>query len=726
MGRKAVPRQSLSAGQTGPRAELGTHMSRVASQMLSNVLESPAGLRLGIDFGGAFTDLVAYDSVTGKTAWVKVETTSADFSEGVRNCLEKSHVRMKAVDTIIHGQTLVINTIVTRTGAKVGLIATRGFRDVLEQQRSNRRDMYSFRYRKPESLVPRYLRLEIDERVLSDGTVLKPLPEEEIGKAARALAKEGVEAIAISLMNSYANPSHEEAVAEAVKRAAPDRFLTVGSEVSREWGEYERTSTAVLNAYTMPKLTRYLDKLEGTFRDGGFPGTPLTMLSNGGMATFDHARRYPITTMESGPVAGVIGSIAVAEGLGLKNILTLDGGSTTTKASLVQELAPTTGTEHYVQRDENNPGYPVFVPTVEVVEVGNGGTSIAWIDGIGNVRVGPTAAGALPGPACYGKGGTDPTVTDAYVVTGLLNQKYLLGGDLKIDRSLSEKALRPLADRFHASVAAFAEGVVKLANDNAADALRLVSVQRGYDPREFALIAYGGSGPMFAPFIARELEIGTIVVPSVPPGVFSAWGMLVTDVKHDLVLTQTLRLDVEGNLDDANATYRQLEARMVAIFEQERFGTERPVVFRSADMRYRGQEHTVRVDVMPGPLSLDNVGELIRRFHEAHERKYAFRLERSVVEIVNFHVSGVLKVGRASLPERPAPKGSAEKALVEQREVYLDGRPTKWSIYDRALLPAGSELPGPVIIEEPTCTIIALEGQRARIDEHGNVIIRQV
>ena len=256
-------------------------MSRVASQMLSNVLESPAGLRLGIDIGGAFTDLVAYDSVTGKTAWVKVETTSADFSEGVRNCLEKSHVRMKAVDTIIHGQTLVINTIVTRTGAKVGLIATRGFRDVLEQQRSNRRDMYSFRYRKPESLVPRYLRLEIDERVLSDGTVLKPLPGEEIRRAAEALAKEGVEAIAISLMNSYANPSHEEAVAEAVKRAAPDRFLTVGSEVSREWGEYERTSTAVLNAYTMPKLTRYLDKLEGTFRDGGFPGTPLTMLSNG-------------------------------------------------------------------------------------------------------------------------------------------------------------------------------------------------------------------------------------------------------------------------------------------------------------------------------------------------------------------------------------------------------------------------------------------------------------
>jgi N-methylhydantoinase A len=683
-------------------------------------------LRLGIDIGGAFTDLVAYDSETGKTAWVKVETTSADFSEGVRNCLEKGRVQMKSVDTIIHGQTLVINTIVTRTGAKVGLIATRGFRDVLEQQRSNRRDMYSFRYRKPESLVPRYLRLEIDERVASDGTVLTPLPSEEIGKAVDGLTKEGVEAIAISLMNSYANPTHEDAVADGVRRIAPSCFLTVGSQVSREWGEYERTSTAVLNAYTMPKLTRYLDKLEGTFRADGFPGTPLTMLSNGGMATFDHARRYPITTMESGPVAGVIGSIAIAEQLGLKNILTLDGGSTTTKASLVQDLAPTTGTEHYVQRDETNPGYPVFVPTVEVGEVGSGGTSLAWIDGIGNVRVGPTAAGAIPGPACYGKGGQDPTVTDAYVITGLLNPKYLLGGDLRIDRTLSEKALRSLADRFHTSLEAFAEGVVKLANDNAADALRLVSVQRGYDPREFALIAYGGAGPMFAPFIAQELEIGTIVVPSVPPGVFSAWGMLVTDVKHDLVLTKTIRLDVEKNLDEANATYQEMEGRMVGIFEGERLRAERPILLRSADMRYRGQEHTVRVDVPPGPLSPATVGEIVRRFHEVHERKYAFRLERSPVEIVNFQVTGVLKMGRASLPDRPPAKGSADKALVEQREVYMDGTSTKWSIYDRALLPRGSELAGPVIIEEPTCTIIALKGQRARTDEHGNIIIRQV
>jgi N-methylhydantoinase A len=682
-------------------------------------------LRVGIDIGGAFTDLVAYEPSTGKTAWVKAETTPADFSEGVRNCVDKSGMDMKTVDMIIHGQTLVINTIVTRTGAKVGLITTRGYRDVLELQRSNRRDIYNFRYKKPEALVPRYLRLEVDERILSDGEVLKPLNQDDVRKAVEALVAEGVEAIAISLINSYANPAHEEEAAKIIKQAAPDRFLTLASEVTREWGEYERTSTAVLNAYAMPKLTRYLDILEGNFRQNGFDGTPLTMLSSGGMAPFDHARRYPITTMESGPIAGVIGSIAVAEVLGLRNILTLDGGSTTTKASLVQDLVPTISTEHYVERDEYKPGYPVFVPTVEVVEVGNGGTSIAWIDSIGNVRVGPQAAGAYPGPACYGKGGEEPTVTDAYVLTGLLNPKYLLGGDLPIHRGLSEKAMRPLAERYDTTVESFAEGVVRLANDNAAYAIRLVSVQRGHDPRDFALIAYGGSGPMFAPFIAEELEISTIVVPSVPPGVFSAWGMLVTDIKHDLVLTRTLRLDMDDNLELLNETYRELEARMAEIFRQEGLKSEGIIFVRSADMRYHGQEHTVRVDVMSGTLGKAEIDQLVSRFHEAHERKYAFRLEDSSVEIVNFHVSGILRVGKASLPEARTVEGSAEKALMEEREVYLDGRAASWPVYDRGLLPVGSKLAGPLIIEEPTCTTIALEGQKVHVDEFGNVIIRR-
>jgi len=682
-------------------------------------------LRVGIDIGGAFTDLVAYDPMTGITVWAKTETTPSDFSQGVIDCIEKSNVKLGDVQMILHAQTLVINTIVERTGSRVGLLTTRGFRDVLELQRSNRRDIYNFRYKKPDPLVPRYLRLEVSERMSSEGNVLVPLDREGVKKAVERLIQEGVEAIVISFINSYANPKHEEEAAEIATKVAPGVHVTIASRVTREWREYERTMTAVLNAYVMPKMTRYLDKLQGEFQRRGFAGTPLAMLSSGGVASFDFARRFPITTMESGPVAGVIGSIVIAELLGLRNIITLDGGSTTTKASLIQELTPTVTTEHYVERDRFRPGYPVFVPTVDVVEVGNGGTSIVWIDSIGNVRVGPKAAGAYPGPACYGKGGKDPTVTDAYVLTGLLNPRYLLGGDLRIDRSLSEKAMKPFAEHFNTSIEEFSEGVIRLANDNAAYAIRLVSVQRGYDPRDFALIAFGGSGPMFAPFIAEELEIGTVVVPSIPPGVFSAWGMLVTDIRHDLVLTHTIRLDSEANLPKINEIYRELEERMVSLFRQEGLDPGQLVFVRHADMRYKGQEHTVRVEVMGGRIGPAEAAELVARFNAAHERKYAFKLEGSPVEIVNFHLTGILRLKKASLSEMALKEGSVEKALKEEREVYLGGQFNRWPVYERALLPANSRLTGPAIIEDPTSTIIALAGQKVLIDKYGNIIIRR-
>jgi N-methylhydantoinase A len=680
-------------------------------------------LRVGIDIGGAFTDLVAYEPKTGMTVWVKTETTPSDFSQGVLDCVEKSRVNLGDVQMIIHGQTLVINTIVERTGARVGLLTTRGFRDVLELQRSNRRDIYNFRYRKPDPLVPRYLRLEVSERMLSDGSVLVPLDRDGVVRAVERLKQEGVEAMVISFINSYANPKHEEEAAEIASKVAPGVHITLASGVTREWREYERTATAVLNAYVMPKLTKYLDKLQGEFQKRGFAGTPLAMLSSGGMAPFDFARRFPITTMESGPIAGVIGSIAIAELLGLRNIITLDGGSTTTKAALVQELTPVLTTEHYVERDRFRPGYPVFVPTVEVVEVGNGGTSIAWIDSIGNVRVGPKAAGAYPGPACYGKGGKEPTVTDAYVLTGLLNPRFLLGGVLRIDRGLSEKAMRPFAEHFNTSVESFSEGVIRLANDNAAYAIRLVSVQRGYDPRDFALIAHGGSGPMFAPYIAQELEIGTVVVPSIPPGVFSAWGMLVTDIRHDLVLTHTVRLDLEVNLSKVNELYGELEGRMLSLFGQEGLDPNRIILMRYADMRYHGQEHTVRVEVMSGRIGPSEAIELVARFNAAHERKYAFKLEGSPVEMVNFHLTGVLRLNKASLSELELKEGSVDKALKEEREVYVGGKFNRWPVYERALLPANSHITGPAIIEDPTSTIIALAGQKALTDRYGNIII---
>lgn len=680
-------------------------------------------MRIGIDIGGAFTDLVAYDPSTGKIAWVKVETTPMDFSIGVLNCIEKSGIDLKNVDVIIHGQTLVVNTIVERKGAKVGLITTRGFRDILELQRSNRRDQYNFRYKKPDPIVPRYLRLEVDERITSEGEVLRELKREDVEKAVKKLLEHKVEVIAISFINSYANPKHEKEAAKIVSEMAGNIYVCASHEVTREWREYERTMTTVLNAYTIPRLAGYLSKLENEFKKRGFKGTPLSMLSSGGTAPFQYAARFPITTMESGPVAGVIGAIAIAEMLGIRNIIALDGGSTTTKASLVQDLTINVNTEHYIGRDKYRPGYPVFVPTVDTVEVGNGGTSIAWIDSVGRMRVGPRAAGAYPGPACYGKGGKEPTVTDAYVVAGLLNPRYLLGGELKIDRSLAEKALKPLADHFNMSIEEVADGVIKLANDNASHAIRLVSVQRGYDPRDFVLIAYGGSGPMFAPFIMNELEISQTIVPTIPPGVFSAWGMLVADIRHDLVRTNVMRLD-EKNIAKINEVFGEMERQMVATFKEEGFG-EDVVLFRYADLRYYGQEHTVKVEVPSGFLGKKELEVIRERFHEAHERKYAFKLPDSPVEIVNFHVTGIHRVKKPTLNAVEERGTSIEKALKEERDVYLYGRVRRWPIYDRSMLPLNRRIRGPLIIEDPTATIIALEGQSVYIDKYGNIVIRR-
>ncbi|MEM0295597.1 MAG: hydantoinase/oxoprolinase family protein, partial [Candidatus Korarchaeum sp.] len=677
-------------------------------------------LRIGIDIGGAFTDLVSYSDETGEMTWVKVETTPADPSVGVLNSIKKSGISMKDASVIVHGQTLVINTIITRSGAKVGLITTKGYRDNLEIQRSNRRDMYNFRYKKPEPFVPRYLRLEVDERVMADGSILKELNEDQVRQVTRRLLEEGVESICISFINSYTNPEHEIRAGKIVGEIANGVPITLSHEITREWREYERTSTAVLNSYVMPKMQKYLGKLRSSISAMGFSGTYFAMLSSGGMATFDYAERYPIYTIESGPVAGVIGAMAVGEALGERNIIALDGGSTTTKASLVENMNPRISAEYHVERDRFRSGYPVMVPVLETVEVGNGGTSEAWIDDVGNLRVGPKAVGADPGPACYGRGGNVPTVTDAYVVNGFLNPRYLLGGELPIYRDLGEKVIKEkIAKHFNVSVEQASEGIIKLANDNAAHAIRLVSVQRGYDPRDFTLIAYGGSGPMFAPFIAEELEIKKIVVPAIPPGVFSAWGMLLTDIKHDVRYTYIVRLDLPDATSRVNSIYEELERKVREVFASEGFSPTEVLIERYADMRYYGQEHTVRVPVMGGRIGSAEVEELKERFHSSHDREYSFRLDSSPVEIVNFHVTGVIPVKKIKLTEVPERNNSLDKAVKEERDVFLNGSFSKLKIYDRDLLPRDKTIRGPSIVEGTTSTAIILEGQEAHVDKYG-------
>jgi N-methylhydantoinase A len=678
-------------------------------------------VRIGVDIGGAFTDLVAYDDSSKEFRWVKVESTPWELSDGVVDCVKRSGVPPEEFERAVHGQTVVINTIIERKGAKVGLVTTRGHRDVLELQRGNRRDMYNFRYRKPEPIVPRYLRLEIDERIMADGTVLKDLDEAQVAEAARKLTAAGVEAICVAFLNSYVNPEHERRAGE-IMRASVDVPVVLSHETTREWREFERFTTAALNAYVLPKLDRYLATLQGSLaRD---PRANMAMTSEGGMVTFNFARRFPIHTIESGPVTGVIGAIGVAKMIGVRNIMALDGGSTTTKASLVENLTPEVTTEYNVERDRFRPGLPVMVPVVRTVEIGNGGTSIAWIDEVGRVRVGPRAAGADPGPACYGRGGEEPTLTDAYVIAGLLNPQHLLGGELAIHRELAVKAIRSISERLNNSVEEAAQGVIQLANDNAAYAINLVSVQRGYDPRDFTLIAYGGSGPMFAPFIAEELEIERIVVPAIPPGVFSAWGMLNADIHHNAIYTHIVRLD-PANVETLNRIYGKLEEEMREVFASE--GIREAVdIERYADIRYYGQEHTVKVPVKTGTLRAEDLKGIAKDFHGAHEREYAFKLEGDPMEIVNFQVVGIRKIKKLALRELPeAGSKSKEDALIADREVYLKGEHEVLPIYDRTKLGRGAAVKGPAIIEDPTATIIVLDGQTSSLDRFGNISIRR-
>ena len=689
--------------------------------------------RVGIDIGGAFTDLIALDDETGETRWVKVESTPKDYSEGVMETMVKGRLdsQAKEIRYIVHGQTIVINTLITRSGSKTGLITSKGF-DILEIGRANRRDMFNLRYRKPRQFVPRSLTKRVRERVKADGSVLTPLDEDEVRKAVRELIEKECESIAVSFINSYANPEHERKagriVREELERMGKRVYVTLGSELSSEWREYERTSTAVLNAYTQPELNAYVSRLEQALKKMNFEGIFYVMLASGGMATSDFAKKHPISTVESGPIAGIVGGTALAELLGYRNIIVLDGGSTTTKAGLVKELSPRIITEYHIGRDKFRPGHPVKVPVLEITETGNGGTSIAWIDDVGALKVGPKAVGAYPGPACYGKGGIEPTLTDAYVIAGYLNPNYLLGGELEIFPDKAERALKNLADHYEIPTRDIADAIIRIANEQAAHVIRLVSVQRGLDPRDFTLIAHGGSGPMFAPFIASELQVPRIIVPVVPVGVFNAWGMLVADVRHDLVRTNVTKLtDRTKDAKVIDDIYNGIEKQLLDIFVAEGADLEEVLIMRYADMRYYGQEHVIKVPVMSGKIKANEVKEIEDAFINAHKKEYDFFLEGNAVETVNFHVTGTLKTRKPTLGVLSNEGKSVDRALVEEREVYF-GREEglkRVPIYSRNLLPTYTEIAGPAIIEEKTSTTLVTADLKARIDKFGNVLITQ-
>lgn len=675
-------------------------------------------MRVASDIGGTFTDLVFLNEDTGEVGVAKVSTTPQNFAEGVVKSLQKADFAPSETQFFVHGSTIIINALTERKGARAGLITTKGFRDVLEIGRANRPDIYNMYYTKPKPFVPRHLRVEVRERLNYKGEELEPLNEQDVLEAIQELRANGVEAIAVSLLHSYANPSHEIQCGEIINEIAPDVPLTLSHQLTQEWREYERTSTAALNSYVHPIANDYLNRLADNLIDMGMERKALhVMQSNGGSTTFEGGRNAPINLVESGPVAGVIGALFVGELIGEPNVISLDIGGTTAKTSLVEGGTAKITTEYRIERTDDLPGYPILVPTIDIVEIGAGGGSIAWIDSADALKIGPVSAGADPGPACYGWGGEQPTVTDANVLAGRINPDYFLGGEIPLHVDKAVQAMQPIADAFDMSVEDAAMGVIRLADANMMKALRLVSVRKGYDPREFALVAFGGGGAMHAPALMRDLHLKKVVIPT-EPAVFSAWGMLMTDLRKDYIRTLITRTD-QVTPENLNAIYKEMEvqAQHALAAENVRLGSMH--FQRFADMRYKGQEHTVKVPLPDEPITAELLPQVNERFHALHEQAYAFRLD-APVELVNYHVTALgsvkkpqfRKIDGADLNLADAKKGERR---VDFHELGFHNA----AVYERDLLPVGVAVQGPAVIEEPASTTVVFPDQRLTRDEYG-------
>jgi len=677
-------------------------------------------MRVAIDVGGTFTDLCALDESTGALTFVKDSTTPKNYAEGVIRVIKKSRLKGDQIDRFIGtGSTMVINALTEMKGAKVALVTTKGFRDVLEIQRSNRTDIYNFRYEKPKPIVPRHLRFEVDERMSYSGEILRPF-DGQIDHAVDSCKKEGVESIAVALYNSYANPDHELKVGKMLEEKLPGVYLTMSHELSREWREYERVNTAVMNAFVQPKVTQYLTSLEKEMRSLGVNIKLHVMQSNGGVTTFELGTRTPIYQVESGPIGGVIGAKEMGNALGLKNIITIDVGGTTAKTSLIDSGKIKTITEYSVGRTQFYAGLPVKVPVVDIVEIGAGGGSIVWVDELGSMKVGPQSAGADPGPACYGLGGIEPTITDAFVLTGVIDPDFFLNGEIKLKADLAEKAFANVAHKLGISLTDAAIGAIRLTTANMVNAIKLISVRRGYDPRDFATVAFGGGGPLFATSLASELEMGTVVIPRVP-GVFSAWGMLMTDLRHDYVRTKVAKLDQE-TLKELKRVFEDMMGKAYGQLEEEGIEKKSARFDAVLDIRYLGQEHTV-----PTPVPIDDSPESLRiiekRFHALHLKAYTFTLS-DPLEVVNVHLMANGSVKKPKLRGGKIRSRAKAKAKSSRRAYVAEAGFRRVPVFNRDGLQLGNTVKGPAIIEEATSTTVLRPGDSLNVDKFGNLIVK--
>ena len=684
--------------------------------------------RAASDVGGTFTDLVYYDidSNTGECGPVgvaKTDTTPPDFEIGVVNSMTKAGLCPADLGFFAHGTTVVINALTERKGVRTALITTRGFRDVLEIARGNRPDLFNFNFRKPKPFVERYLRVELDERVNYKGEIQKKVDLSPLPGLLTFFREEKVEAIAICFLHSYVNAENERQAVAKIKELWPEVSVLASHEISREWREYERTNTTVLSAYIHPIARKYIDSLEEKLIAAGFRGKPYMMQSNGGIATVEAARANPISMVESGPASGIFAASYLGRMIGRENLIVLDIGGTTAKCALIEGGEVKVTTEYHIEKDRKNPGYPIQTPVSEIVEIGNGGGSIAWVDEGGKLHVGPQSAGAMPGPAAYGKGGTEPTTTDANLVLGRIDPNCFVGGEVQPDWEAVNAAFRPLEDRLGMSREELARGVVRIANANMTNALRLVSTNKGYDPREFVLIAFGGGGAMHAVALAEELKVPHVIVPA-NSAVFSAWGMLLTDLRRDYLQTRPL-VAAAANTGLIVETFKALMQQARCDYTEDGVLSDPgQLAFEYyADMRYKGQEHTVKT-----PLSISvhsesdalRMDEIIERFHDAHEKRFTYRLDTDV-QIVNFHLVAKVATHKPEPARKMVTGISSDSAILHVRKVDFDRHGIhEASIYDGLRLEPDMEIAGPVIIQEPSVSLVVSPGHLVTIDDYGN------
>ncbi|WP_417583511.1 hydantoinase/oxoprolinase family protein [Pelagibacterium sp.] len=679
-------------------------------------------MRIAVDIGGTFTDLAAFDEDGQVLAFGKALSTYGALVEGIEHTVDDAGVELAKATLFLHGSTVVINNLLERTGAKSGLITTRGFRDIYEIGRINRPDAYNLQFKKHQPLVPRRLRCEIDERLLFDGSVETPLDESSVLEAIKFLRDEEVEAVAIVLLHSYKNSAHEQRVKQLVQEQMPGAFVTASHELSQEYREFERTSTTAANAYVGPRVAGYLGEIEDKLQDRQFGGSFLAVQSTGGLFSVDDARRKCVNMLESGPAGGVVGVQAICRQTGQSDAIAFDMGGTTAKAGLIQNGAPLTTSSARIGAYGSD--LPIQIPMIDIFEVGTGGGSIARVEQGRALRVGPRSAGSMPGPACYGRGGENPTVTDANLVLGRLDPDHFLGGAMKLDYAAAERAVREkIADPLGLSVQEAAEGILKIAATTMSYAVKGVTTERGLDPAAFAMYVYGGAGPLHASAIAREIGVRRVIIPA-SPGHFSAYGMLFSELRYDFV--RSVFAPLSNNLSAIDEVYTELETSGQGVISEAGASVTSIKLVRSADMRYVGQEHAVSVDLPETAFrSGDAVAAIKAAFDAEHLQRYGTNAPEEKAEFVSLRVTAFGKMTLPQMDRLPdsGPRTDAE-AIARTKPVHFGIHGTiETPVFVRTALRTGNEFAGPALIEEHASTTVVWPTDCVVIDGYGNLII---